>query len=288
MSVECVGDLFRITVATCFFDSVASTEGPIRRGPDNRNFLDRDGDGRLVNDLLFHFLRCIRIVILVAIITSTSPATWAIEGSPVDGSLGVWSPLLPRVLDANGDSDSGDSVGTILELSGHHRFDGFLTSVEAGVEYGVTDSTEMFAYEFLIRDTWSWSYEIGELSAGTGFSQMQWEQNWGHRTISSDYTGAKIVAGWETTFGRQPIWIDLTLGLYDFDGTYRDASDNEKISTFTTTWGIDFKADYERFGIPMRFVVGVDYLRDMTHWDGGKIGTEEGGALTGAIEFRLF
>ncbi|MCM2373522.1 hypothetical protein [Aporhodopirellula aestuarii] len=209
----------------------------------------------------------------------------AIEGSPIDGSIGIWAPLLPELSDAGGASDSGDSIGTTLELSGHHRFEGFLTSVEGGVEYGVTDSVEMFAYEFLLRDTWS--FAIGELSAGTGFSQMQWDRDWGNREISSDYIGAKIIGGWETTFGRQPIWIDLKIGLYDFDGRYDDAVNHETISKFTTTWGVDVKADCDRFGIPMRFVAGVDYLRDMTTWEAGQIGTEDAVALTGAVEFRL-
>lgn len=214
-----------------------------------------------------------------------SSTAFAVDGSVIEGSVGIWAPLLPELTEVGGASDSGDSVGTLLELSGHHRFDGYLTSVEAGVEYGITDTVEMFGYEFLLRDTWS--FDVGELSAGTGFSQMQWDREWGNREIGSDYTGAKIRGGWETTFGRQPIWIDFTLGIYDFDGSYDDGVNNETISKVTTTWGLDVKADCDRFGIPMRFVGGIDYLRDMTTWHAGQISTDDGLALTGAVEFRL-
>ncbi|MFG0290963.1 MAG: hypothetical protein ACF8CQ_22525 [Rhodopirellula sp. JB044] len=230
----------------------------------------------------------IALAILVAatLVGIGARPAYAVEGSVIEGGVGLWAPLLPELTEVGGASDSGDSVGTLLELSGHHRFDGYLTSVEAGVEYGVTNSVEMFGYEFLLRDTWS--FKIGELSAGTGFSQMEWDRDWGHRKITNDYTGAKIRGGWETTFGRQPIWIDLTLGIYDFDGTYDDGVNSETVSEVTTTWGLDVKADCDLFRIPMRFVGGIDYLNDMTTWDAGQIGTDDAVALSGSIEFRLW
>ncbi len=223
------------------------------------------------------------VAIFLSIVCSTP--VWAIEGTTVASSAGLWAPLLPQIT-AGAVSDSGDSLGTIVKLSGHHRFDDFRTSVESGVEYGVTDSTELFAYEFLLRDTWS--FEIGELSAGTGFSQMHWTQDAGVHQLESDYTGAKIIGGWETTFGRQPIWIDLTLGLYDFDGTYTNGIVDEKIDTFTTTWSLDFKFDCASFKIPMRFVTGIDYLSDITAWRANQITTDDAVALTASVEFRLY
>jgi hypothetical protein len=246
-------------------------------------------------ELIQHAASCSRrcldnfttLILVAAILVSLLRPTpvWAIEGTTVASSVGLWAPLLPQITDG-GTSESGDSLGTIMKLSGHHRFDGYRTSVESGVEYGVTDSAELFAYEFLLRDTWS--FEIGELSAGTGFSQMHWMQDAGVHQLESDYTGAKIIAGWETTFGRQPIWIDLTFGLYDFDGTYTNGIIEEKIDTVATTWSLDFKFDCASFKIPMRFVTGIDYLSDITAWRANQITTDDAVALTASVEFKLY
>ncbi|SMP69829.1 hypothetical protein SAMN06265222_112109 [Neorhodopirellula lusitana] len=212
-----------------------------------------------------------------------SQQAMAIEGTELSGTVGVWAPLLPNVA-----GQDGDSIGTIIGLKGHHRFDGYRTSVEGGVQYGVTEDAEMFGFEFLLRDTWS--FGIGDLSAGTGYSQMNWDQESRGHDLSSDYRGAKIVGGWETAFGNTPVWIDLSLGLYDMNGEYvgNGGATRESIDEFTTTWGIDVKTDTDMWGIPMRTVIGVNYLDDITTWQNGAIGTDSALVLTGALEFRLF
>lgn len=212
----------------------------------------------------------------------------AIEGTELNGSVGIWAPLLPDI--QAGASQDGDSVGTIIGLRGHHRFDGYRTSIEGGVQYGVTNDVEMFGFDALLRDTWSFSF--GDLSAGTGYSQMNWEQEGAGHELSSDFRGAKIVGGWETAFGRQPIWIDLTLGLYDLNGSYTGNTGSgvvtAEISEFTTTWGLDVKSDSRMFGVPVRAIFGINYLDDITTWENGAIGTDNAVVLTGALEFRLF
>lgn len=211
----------------------------------------------------------------------------AIEGTELTGGVGVWAPLLPSIEGAGG-SQNGDSIGTIINLRGHHRFDGYLTSIEGGVSYGVTNSTEMLAFDALLRDTWS--FGIGDLSAGTGYSQMNWKQEGAGHQLDSDYRGAKVVAGWEAAFGRKPVWVDLTLGLYDFNGFYRGqgAITSAEIGTFTTTWGVDVKTEHQLLGIPVRSVFGLTYLDDITTWQNGQIGTDNAVVLTAGLEFFLF
>lgn len=215
-----------------------------------------------------------------------SNPTHAIEGTELNGSIGIWAPLLPDIEAAA--SQNGESLGTIIGLRGHHRFDGYRTSIEGGVQYGITDDVEMFGFDALLRDTWSFSF--GDLSAGTGYSQMNWEQSGAGHQLDSDFRGAKIVGGWESAFGRQPIWIDLTLGLYDLNGSYvgDGGATRAEISEFTTTWGLDIKSDSEMFGIPVRAVFGINYLDDITTWKNGAIGTDNAVVLTGALEFKLF
>jgi len=213
-----------------------------------------------------------------------SPAL-AVEGAELNGSVGIWAPLLPTLRNS-----SGDSIGTVIGMSGHHRFDGYKTSVEAGIRYGLTDTTEMLGVDALLRDTW----DIGDnrLSAGFGYSMMNWNQEAGNHEIDSDYQGAKIVAGWHTMFGRTPVWLDLSLGLYDLNGRY--AGDNGgglvtgEIDEFATTYGFDIKTDFDVRGIPARAVFGVNYLDDFSTWQNGQMGTGDAVVLTGALEFFLY
>ncbi|TWT66173.1 hypothetical protein CA85_30370 [Allorhodopirellula solitaria] len=209
-----------------------------------------------------------------------SPAS-AVDGTELNSSVGVWAPLLPSL-----GTSSGDSIGTIVGLGGHHRFDGYLTSVESNVRYGVTDTTQMINVDAIMRDTWDFGNH--HLSAGFGYSMMNWDQDAGNESIDSDYQGAKIVAGWETVFGRTPIWLDLSLGLYDLNGRYSSGMIADEISDFATTYGIDLKTDVNVFGVPSRLVLGINYLDNFAAWQAGQIGTDDGVVLTGAIEFSLF
>ncbi|TWT98964.1 hypothetical protein [Neorhodopirellula pilleata] len=210
----------------------------------------------------------------------------AIEGTELNASVGLWAPLLPDIEAAT--TTDGESIGTIVGLRGHHRFEGYRTSIEGGVQYGVTDDVEMFGFDALLRDTWS--FGIGDLSAGTGYSQMNWKQEGAGGFIDSDYRGAKVVGGWETAFGRRPLWIDLTLGLYDLNGKYSNVAGvvQAEIDEFTTTWGLDIKSDVKFFGIPGRAVFGITYLEDFTTWKGGAIGTDDAVVLTGALELLVY
>ena len=118
---------------------------------------------------------------------------------------------------------------------------------------------------------------------------MNWQQETRGHQLDSDYRGAKVVGGWEAPFGYDQLWIDLTLGLYDLNGTYvGNAGANAEIDTFTTTWGVDVKSDTAMFGVPVRTVFGVNYFNDMTSWQGGQIGTDDAVVLTGSLEFRLY
>lgn len=208
----------------------------------------------------------------------------AIEGTEVGASVGVWAPLLPSVEAAA--FQDGDSIGTIIGLRGHHRFQGYRTSIEAAVNYGITDEAEMFGFDVLLRDTWS--FDIGDLSAGAGYSQMNWKQEGAGHDLDSDYRGAKIIGGWETAYKFQPLWIDLSVGLYDMNGSYTGNGASAEIDTFTTTWGIDIKTDTDLYGMPVRTIFGLNYLSDITTWKNGAIGTDDAVVLTGALEFRLF
>lgn len=210
----------------------------------------------------------------------------AVDGTEMGATVGIWAPLLPDV--EGGVSHNGESLGTIIGLRGHHRFDGFRTSIEAAVNYGITDDAEMFGFDVLLRDTWS--FGIGDLSAGTGYSQMNWQHEGSGHQLDSDFRGAKVVGGWEAPFGHELLWIDLTLGLYDLNGSYLGdgGATRAEIDTFTTTWGIDVKSDTAMFGMPVRTVFGVNYLSDITSWQGGQIGTDDAVVLTGSLEFRLY
>ncbi len=210
-----------------------------------------------------------------------STSASAIDGSELNSSVGVWAPLLPSL-----GSSSGDSVGTIVGLGGHHRFHGYRTSVESNIKYGVTNTTQMINFDAIMRDTWDFGDH--HLSAGFGYSMMNWDQDAGNQSIDSDYQGAKVVTGWQTVFGRTPIWLDLSLGLYDLAGDYTNGGAIGHISQFTTTYGIDLKTDFNTFGIPSRAVLGVNYFDDFAAWQAGQLGTDNAVVLTGAIEFLLY
>ncbi len=209
-----------------------------------------------------------------------SPAS-AIDGSELNTSVGVWAPLLPSL-----GSSSGDSIGTIVGLGGHHRFEGYRTSVESNIKYGVTNTTEMINFDAIMRDTWDFGDH--HLSAGFGYSMMNWDQDAGNQSIDSDYEGAKVVAGWQSTFGRTPVWLDLSLGLYNLDGSYTSGAVSDHFSDFATTYGVDLKTDFVAFGIPSRAVFGVNYLYDFAAFQDGQLGTDDAVVLTGAVEFLLY
>lgn len=236
-------------------------------------------------------MRCDRSLWSLSGIVVTTIAGWlflgaapahAIEGTELNSSIGIWAPLLPTL-----NNDSGDSVGTIVGLGGHHRFDGYMTSVETGIKYGVSDTAEMIGVDALLRDTW----EFGDhhLSAGFGYSMMNWNQEAGNHEIESDYQGAKVVTGWQTVFGRTPLWLDLSLGLYDLNGSYVGGGGaTGEVNDFATTYGFDIKTDFDVFGIPARAVLGFNYLDDFASWQAGQMGTDDAVVLTGAVEFLLY
>lgn len=237
------------------------------------------------NRIPFH-LTGIATLAVLSWASLVAPKAHAVEGTELNSSLGLWAPLLPELRD-----DSGDSIGTVLSLSGHHRFAGFLTNVESGVTYGVTDSAEMFGFEMLLRDTWTLGDH--ELSAGFGYSQMNWEQEDGQHFLDSDFHGAKIVGGWQTLFGRRPVWLDMSLGLYDMNGGYlgEDGVGGDNVAEtdeFATVFGFEWKTDVTCCGVPARTVFGLDYISDITTWQDGHIGTDDAVVLTGALELRLY
>lgn len=209
-----------------------------------------------------------------------APAS-AVDGSELNSSVGVWAPLLPSL-----GTSSGDSIGTIVGLGGHHRFNGYRTSIESDVKYGVTNTTEMIGVDAIMRDTWDFGDH--HLSAGFGYSMMNWDQDSGNQSIDSDYQGAKVVAGWQKMFGRTPLWLDLSLGLYDLNGSYASGAITDEISDFSTTYGIDLKTDFNVFGIPSRAILGFNYLDNFAAWKGGQLGTDDAVVLTAALEFRLY
>ena len=215
-----------------------------------------------------------------------APTANAVDGTELNSSVGLWAPLLPGSQD-----ESGDSLGTYLTLSGHHRFDGFLTNIESAVSYGVSDSAEMLGFEILLRDTWK--FGDSELSAGFGYSQMNWDQQRRRHALDSDHRGAKIVGGWQTLLGRRPIWLDISLGLYDLNGRYVGEDglggyDVARNDAFATTIGFKWKTDGTCWGIPARTVFGLDYIDDITTWRDGDIGTDEAVVWTTAMELRLY
>ncbi|WP_230256462.1 hypothetical protein [Rhodopirellula halodulae] len=218
----------------------------------------------------------------VAATLSTSSA-FAVEGTELTSRKAIWAPLLP---DYKG--ENGDSVGFLTDIRGHHRFDGYLTSIEGRVNYAISDDTEMYGFEALLRDTWT--FGIHDLSAGTGYSQMEWKQEINNDELDNSYRGALIVAGWETAFGRRPLWIDLRLGLYDLNGQYvgNDGLTTGSISTFTTTWGLEIKNDIEICGIPGRAVFGIDYLTDYATWQNNAIGLDDAVVLQAGVELLLY
>ncbi|WP_236624763.1 hypothetical protein [Rhodopirellula sp. SWK7] len=226
------------------------------------------------------------VMTLTGWLTLGANSASAIEGTELNSSVGLWAPLLPDLA-----NDSGDSVGTVLGLSGHHRFDGYRTSIESGVTYGISDSAEMVGVDVLLRDTWDFGKH--HLSAGFGYSMMDWDQDTAGHDIESNYQGAKVVTGWETCFGRTPVWLDLTLGLYDLDGAYvgDDGAGGFNTGTtggFTTTYGFDIKTEFDCCGIPARAIFGLNYFDDFAVWRAGQVDTEDAVVLNGSIEFRLY
>ena len=234
---------------------------------------------------LRRFASLIAITFCVASLSITSSAS-AVEGTELNGSIGLWGVFLPDANDSTS-SASGDSIGTIMSLAGHHRFSGYRTSAEGGITYGVTDDVQMLGYEALLRDTWSFGQH--DLSAGFGYSQMDWDQDFGQGELSTTYQGAKVVAGWETFFGHRPMWLDFSLGLYDLDGEYDNAGVIEgTVGGFTTTYGLELKTEGTIGNVATRTIFGIDYLSDITSLHDGVVGTDDGLTLSAVFEFRLF
>ncbi|MEM9644496.1 MAG: hypothetical protein AAF989_05845 [Planctomycetota bacterium] len=218
-------------------------------------------------------------------IVSTQQTAAAVDGTELNATVGLWAPLLPD-LEVGSTRDSSDELGGIVGLSGHHRFDGYRTSVEAGVFYGDAGDISLFGYEALLRDTWE--FGLGDFSAGFGYSALNYEQDYAGANLDSDYQGAKVVAGWETMFGRQPLWIDLGLGLYDMDGTYTaPAGAVFENNTFATTYSVALKTETCLWGIAARPTLKFEYLSDIATFQGGNIGTDDAVVLSAMIEFRL-
>jgi hypothetical protein len=189
----------------------------------------------------------------------------ALEGSGVDASVGVWAPFLPA-FNSPALSDSQDEFGSIVGLRTYHRFQGYRTNVEAGINFGHTSNIQMLNYEAGLRDTWDTRY--GGLSAGLLFSGINFDQDIGASQIDSDLIGAKIVGGWETVVGRTPLWIDLGLGLYDLNANYTGAAPPQQatLSEFTTTYSIAARTKHCCMGVPVSPMIGVEYFSDMPQW----------------------
>jgi hypothetical protein len=218
-----------------------------------------------------------------AAVTWSASSAHAVDGTELTSRKAIWAPLLPSF-----QGDSGDSVGFLTDIRGHHRFNGYRTSVEGNFTYAVSDDTEMYGFDAVMRDTWT--FGVHDLSAGTGYSQMEWKQEISDNELDNSYRGAVVVAGWETAFGRRPVWIDLRLGLYDLDGQFvsSDGATTGSINKFTTTYGIDVKHDICVWGIPGRTVLGIDYMADYATWDGANMGFDDAVVLKAGFELLLY
>ncbi|CAD73366.1 hypothetical protein [Rhodopirellula baltica] len=218
-----------------------------------------------------------------ASVTWSASSAQAVDGTELTSRKAIWAPLLPTY-----QGDSGDSVGFLTDIRGHHRFDGYRTSVEGNFTYAVSDNTEMYGFDAIMRDTWT--FGVHDLSAGTGYSQMEWKQEIGDNELDNSYRGALVVAGWETAFGRRPVWVDLRLGLYDLDGKYvgNDGVTTGTNNKFTTTFGFDVKHDITVCGIPGRTVFGLDYFSDYATWDGANMGFDDAVVLRAGFELLLY
>ncbi|QDV64959.1 MULTISPECIES: hypothetical protein [Crateriforma] len=209
----------------------------------------------------------------------------AVDGSEISGSVGSWAPFLPTY-EVGAASDDQDDYGFLARLRGHHRFDGYRTSIEGSIFYGDAGDTSLFGYEGLLRDTWEFSF--ADLSAGGGFSQMTFDQDFAGTNLENDYTGGKVVAGFESMFGHRPFWIDFGLGLYDLNGTFTPAAGPvETIDEFTTTYSVALRTEACFFGVAARPMMKFEFLSDMASYQNGQLGTDDGFILSSAIEFRL-
>lgn len=209
----------------------------------------------------------------------------AVDGSELNASIGLWAPLFPD-FQVDSTTDDSDELGGIVELSGHHRFDGYRTSAEGSIFYAEAGDISLFGYEALLRDTWS--FQSGDWSAGFGFSQLTFDQSLLNANLESDFRGAKVVGGWETAFGRRPVWIDLGLGLYDMNGTFSRAGQADQIvEEFATTFSVEMKTDVCMWGIAARPSLKAEYISDLASFNNGILSTEEGVVLSAMLELRL-
>lgn len=220
----------------------------------------------------------------LAVCAFAQPAS-AVDGSELNASVGLWAPLFPD-FQVDSTTDDSDEIGALVELSGHHRFDGYRTSAEGSIFYGDAGDISLFGYEALLRDTWS--FQSGEWSAGFGFSQLTYDQDLLNANLESDFRGAKVVGGWETAFGRRPLWLDLGLGLYDMNGTFsRPGQADQEVSEFATTFSVEMKTDVCLWGIAARPSLKAEYISDLASFNNGVLATDEGVVLSAMLELRL-
>lgn len=225
------------------------------------------------------------IAIVVGFVSVNPLPAFGVDGSELNASFGLWAPLFPG-FQTGGVTDDSDELGGLVELYGHHRFDGYLTSAEGSIFYGDAGDITLFGYEALLRDTWS--FAAGDLSAGFGYSQMIFDQTLAGAGLESNFRGAKVVAGWETAFGGRPVWLDLGLGLYDLDGTYSpSAGADQTINDFTTTFSVETKTDLCLWGIAARPSLKIEYLSDLAAFQNNQLVTDDGLILSAMLELRL-
>ena len=235
-------------------------------------------------------------VATVAIMFGAAPTARAIEGTEVNGSVGIWAPMLPD-FSAGGGVDEQDGVGVIVGMNAQHRFEGVRTSSHFDIFYGDAGDISAFGLDALLRDTW----EFGDhqLSAGFGFSMIDFDQDVvvpavvRGGNLDSDFVGAKIVAGWQSTFGRTPVWVDFSLGLYDMDASYSGRPIvgppvTGTLSEFATLYGLEFNADSTFMGIPVRPSFKVEYIDNFAEWAGGQLQSDGAVILTGQLEFLFW
>ncbi len=215
----------------------------------------------------------------------------AYHGTSLSGSTGVWAPMLPDAQIGAVNYDQED-IGIIVGVIGRHRFEGYRTSIEGEVNYGETGDISMLNYNVRLRDTWQ--FGSTGLSAGLGYSFINFDQEFGPgpvpSSIDSDLQGAQIVFGWEGYLNNRISWLDLTIGLYDLDGTYYGAvaPTGINVSEFTTSIGMEFRTQTSVWGIPVSPAIGFQYFTDLPEFNNGVLGTSDAVLLNGRLEFLLW
>lgn len=234
-------------------------------------------------------------VATIAVVFGMAQSAQAIDGTEVNGSVGIWAPMLPDFQTPAG-NDNQDDVGVIVGLGTQHRFEGVRTSSHFDVFYGDAGDISAFGLDALLRDTWDFGDH--HLSAGFGFSMLNFDQDVSipaiplGGSIDSDFIGGKIVAGWQSNVGQTPVWIDFSLGLYDMNADYSGevaaVPVTGTLSDFSTLYGLEFKADSTCMGVPVRPSFKVEYIDNFAQWAGGQLQTDDAVVLTGQLEFLFW